>query len=122
MTRAKRKSTTIDRLYKQFEAAHAEMAAVPPGEFGDKKNEAIFNRAVLKWDRIGNKIIATPAESLGDMLAKIKVAGSLCGRKFEELDHWKPGRMETERALVSLRKDIHQIAKLGLTDIGRSAQ
>jgi hypothetical protein len=72
--------------------------------------------------------VTSTANSLDEMLLKIRIVGWAVGARYgrlEQLDHWHTDRLqfiqgEEYEALVSLREDIRNLAIFGLTYMGWS--
>lgn len=130
MSRAKPKSTTrsvgkrpsITDLYKEFETACAAARAVPPPKPPSVSSKA-FDRAIGKCGAIADRIVIAAANSVEEMLLKIRVAGWCVDapEDLAKLEHWMPtgcGGEELE-ALVSLREDLHRLCQAGFVALNK---
>jgi hypothetical protein len=104
---------SITRLYAHFEKAVASCAAFPKND-GSPGHDARFGKTVDVATRIGNRIIATPATSIDEMLLRIRVVGwceGICD-DLASLDNWSANRLhdtEALHALISLRAELRAI-------------
>jgi hypothetical protein len=138
---------SITRLYAHFEKAVAETALIKEPERTDGKGrgephtdgylkspeylayEKAFDRALDRCSRIADQIILAPANSIPEMLLKIRVAiWSEDAQPLEKLDAWKPHGLweggHSMHALVTLRDDLRRMvapADAVLVDLGRQA-
>jgi hypothetical protein len=103
---------TITQLYADFEKAVAAMEATPSTS-GNKLSNPAFDRATDKCANIGQTIMTTPANSIDEMLLRIRVVGWSTGiphnGSLANLDHWDPaarGNSEEFQALASLRAEL----------------
>jgi hypothetical protein len=78
-----------------------------------KQTTHAFNQAIAQLFRLANAIINAPANTVDEMLLKIRVCGLNAAERYNdltELDHWKVHGFSdprgAEQALVALRADL----------------
>jgi hypothetical protein len=106
-TRSSRRRRSIGDLYHQFEKAHAAYNTIPVGQ--QMRWEPALDKAIA----IAEQIADAPAETIDEMLLKIRIAGWDLGvqcKRLEDLDFWKPRHGGAEQVvLVTLREDLRRL-------------
>jgi hypothetical protein len=112
-TRLAGKSLSITDLYKNFEAALAAADAVPDIPAGQSTEP--FDRKVEKCSAIAYKIVQQPAQTVAEMLLKIRVAGWCADFPRSQLDHWQANDQDNAELhlIVSPRGDLHKLCRRG---------
>ena len=109
-----RKHKSVTALNREFERARGAYKAIPPNE--DKPSEhKRWERALDRVDKIAHGLVATPAETIEEMLIKARaVAWVVHGYAVPDLSKWFPrgyrGAFEVQ-ALIALSHDLSRIAK-----------
>jgi hypothetical protein len=104
---------TITQLYRKFERAYAVMMAQ---KTSSPRGQKAFDTKVAKCSDLASEIVVARADSIREMLLKIRVAGWAIGcrhKRLEDLDNWQPDNFlatgEEHSALASLRGDLQRV-------------
>jgi hypothetical protein len=114
---------TVTQIYRSFEDAYTAMQSMPPsnGQPQDAAERA-FKRSVQKVSALAWRIVKAPANSIDEMLLKIRVAGWSMGAErgatLAALDNWQPeqraiiGNTAEAFALASIREDLRALTAM----------
>ena len=111
---AKRKPAIAD-LYKRFEKAHARFQAIDRADRSGNISRA-GGRALDRCGSIAQQIARAPARDIDELLLKLRatVWDVASPRTLDEVDHWKPGRLDPGAEygfLGSLRRDLLRLKR-----------